>query len=992
MSVKKEKCFSNDNTEIINRQLITDIVGNPLIVHSGVMLSSEKVLKESSFANNVDNKTRKILFENKLWSLSDNTSSNSADCSMCKNLCFQCKGTCVTCKNPCQKCSVKHCNISTDTDDFDKYLDSQAKKIKIQVKVKTIGIDTCDLDSHFDYYRIDRKPIIIQKNVATDCIDLNVRTIVKKPIKNSIGIDTSDLLANTSRHFLSDDMSNEGGDQLSENNSFKEVIFDSCSTSDESDVDLITSCKLSKCRKLAKLHKVSLKEIKTANKVLFKCSICEKVFDKKSLGILHLGKCNKKFLSLELLVSHIQSNHSCLNVDVMKENENITKENISNNSTQKFHGNKIYQCAFCSNENESLVQFDSYKALYLHKKIKHGITRSKIKKNENKGEKKLRIKREFICLICGKQFKSSKALKDHSPVHTGEKNYHCDICNKSYTTSANLKIHKRTHTGARNFVCTVCNKAFHKKDSLKVHFRKHSGERPFQCDLCPMKFDRNYILKNHRYTHFSEKTFICPICGKTFTTHGGLNNHEKGHKKDPLVKKPRKPAVKPTLDAENAVICDVCGKIYSTKSNLRIHKFVHLGVKPFECTICHQTYAKKDSMLTHMRKHTDERPFACETCGMTFYRNHTLKTHLLRHTGERPHKCKICGKSFTQSSSLAYHVKNHDKKVERKRVVGNGTGKPKKKRILQGNNFETEESKIIFVNKKLNEEPSVMNNLRNSPSGNLEEEKTMSKESHFAFTVPEKEILILDKNLSVEFSKNIHGNKDVDHILNMDKDLSYHNNQYNLGKFNYYIAESHVFSVPKDSVKVKMEKNDGEVENLIISKNSSYITKEGTLITLNRNTNLKEEYLELRDQRLDLKGETGVPISGEILNAAFVSDENGQVIPFSSMTLQGINADNNVNSVISVDGEGKKGYSKGPKLTMLESKLSYNVPSSQRFQNDKNQIKSNCHIINLKDEKGSQKIQIELESPSFHYQNAVGEDGTLQGIPGFYTNVQTNEI
>ena len=354
MSVKKEKCFSNDNTEIINRQLITDIVENPLIVHSGVMLSSEKVLKESSFANNVDNKTRKILFENKLWSLSDNTSSNSADCSLCKNLCFQCKGTCVTCKNPCQKCSVKHCNISTDTDDFDKYLDSQAKKIKIQVKVKTIGIDTCDLDSHFDYYRIDRKPIIIQKNVATDCIDLNVRAIVKKPTKNSIGIDTSDLLANTSRHYLSDDsdcdflplqnkndktyykknnilesntnnkydfknstdpqinnsnllLSNEGGDQLSENNSFKEVIFDSCSTSDESDVDLITSCKLSKCRKLAKLHKVSLKEIKTANKVLFKCSICKKVFDKKSLGILHLGshldnnnfnclECNKKFL------------------------------------------------------------------------------------------------------------------------------------------------------------------------------------------------------------------------------------------------------------------------------------------------------------------------------------------------------------------------------------------------------------------------------------------------------------------------------------------------------------------------------------------------------------------------------------------------------------------------------------------------------------------------------------------------------------------------
>lgn len=677
-------------------------------------------------------------------------------------------------------------------------------------------------------------------------------------------------------------------------------------------------------------------------------------------------------------------------------------------SVKKQKVSKIYQCALCSSENESLIQFDSYKALYLHKKMKHGISRTKVDDKEIKLEKKLRIKREFICLICGKQFKSSKALKDHSPVHTGEKNYHCDICNKSYTTSANLKIHKRTHTGARNFVCTVCNKAFHKKDSLKVHFRKHSGERPFQCDLCPMKFDRNYILKNHRYTHFSEKTFICPICGKTFTTHGGLNNHEKGHKKDPFAKKPRKPAVKPTLDAENAVICDVCGKIYSTRSNLRIHKFVHLGVKPFECTICHQTYAKKDSMLTHMRKHTDERPFACETCGMTFYRNHTLKTHLLRHTGERPHKCKMCGKSFTQSSSLAYHVKNHDRKVEKKKVVASDTTKPKKKRINQGNGksgaggakkirkcvktsceFNSEDVKPLYEDKKT-DEVSEITLLKDPLPLNLPD-KNMSKAGHFLLPVPEKEILILDKNLSMELPRNLNAGKEVD-FMGIEKDGTY-SNQYNLSKFNYYIAKSHVFSFPKDTIKPKLEKSDETVENLIISKNS-YITKEGTIVTLNRDSNMKdvkEEFLEMRDQRLDLKTEATVPIAGEILNAAFISDENGDVIPFSSMTLQGLSADNvMISPVISLESEDRKGFLKNSKLASLDSKITYNLPTS-RTVSEKGPIKG-CHVINLKETRVPQKIHIELESSALHIQTPVVEDSTLQGLPGFYNSVHQAEI
>ncbi|KAK6634465.1 hypothetical protein RUM43_011866 [Polyplax serrata] len=994
----------------------------------------------------------------------------AANCSLCQNVCTKCRNICITCKYPCKKCMNVHTpckSSSTDTDDFDKYLESQCKKMKIQPKVKTIGVDTCDLDGHFDYYNQEKKIIRIQKSVATDCADLNIRQLVhKKLLKTTVATDTNDLLAtkfnkeiehdsdfeifmvkdqenktysnkNNTKSVLrnsNNDIKNNSRESLvkleddgSQNsfisekandkenyfgeNSTRDVTFDSTSTSDESDVDLITSCNVSKMRDLAKKHKISLKQIKKENELLFQCSICGETFHKKYLGTLHLGthiendklkclRCNEQFKSLDLIFSHVQTHH--LNSEEKGEGKVSEKKFGSHNQKPKI--TKIYHCLLCPNESTT-TQFDSYKALYLHKKMKHGV--GKTNDGQVKGERKLRIKQEFICLICGKQFKSSKALKDHSPVHTGEKNYHCDICNKSYTTSANLKIHKRTHTGARNFICSVCNKAFHKKDSLKVHFRKHSGERPFQCDLCPMRFDRNYILKNHRYTHFSEKTFICPFCGKTFTTHGGLNNHEKSHKKDPFAKKPRKPAVKPTLETENAVICDVCGKIYSTKSNLRIHKFVHLGIKPFECSVCHQSYAKKDSMLTHMRKHYDDRPFTCETCGMKFYRNHTLKTHLLRHTGERPHKCKICGKSFTQSSSLAYHVKNHDRKMERKQVATTGdTVKAKKKRGCPDNGkpggsgppkkelkaLELEKPAAEFVyeqgklyeDKKHNQYEGV-DPLENPMTINLAE-KEVVKSDHFLLPVPDKEIFILDKNLTVEFTRNVTPSKEIDFTA-VEKDGSY-SGQNNGGKFNYYIAKSHVF-LPKEAVKSKSVKIH---ESQMLPKSCDE-GKEDAMVTLVQDTcpkSVKAEFVDLGDGRLDLKPQTTIPISGEILSAAFISDENGDVIPFSSMTLHGLSADNvMISPVITLEGDEKKGILKSPKLAVVDSKIVYNLPDN-RVPHEKVPAKGGCHVISLKESRMPQ-LKIELESTPVQFQ-APMEEGTLQGIPSFYNSVQQNEL
>lgn len=794
------------------------------------------------------------------------------------------------------------CSISTDTYDFEKYLDSITRKPKLQSKVKTVGTDTCDLDSHFDYYRVERTAVI-KKTVATDCADLNFRRLANRKRTKDCNSSVEDLdyvfswnqdrepktysrcsLLKKSQIWneAEKDDSRESTNALvtSEENKenyesigtgdvekAKEIIFESSSSSDESDVDLITSSKVSKCRKLARSYNLALVQLEVDNERIFKCSACGKTFPKKHMGILHLGdhieddkykclSCDNIFSSLEKLTFHVKEAHRGLvanNSDnILDENERTSENNVKINTdsktfSDKTHGpkpvDKGFQCVLCINVNDSPSRFASYKSLYLHKRLKHGVKEGKLR---SKVERKPRIKREFVCLFCGKEFKSNKALNDHLPVHTGEKNYLCDICKKSYTTSANLQIHKRTHIGLKNFKCTVCDKAFHKKDSLKVHFRKHSGERPFQCDLCPMRFHRNFILKNHRLRHFSEKSYICPVCGKAFTTHGGLKNHEKSHNKDPEMKKPRKPAVKPTLDTENAVICDVCGKVYSTRSNLRIHKFVHLGVKPFQCPVCQQSYAKKDSMLTHMRKHTDERPFACETCGMAFYRNHTLKTHRLRHTGERPHKCHMCGKSFTQSSSLSYHIKHHKKKEEKKKVhyVEDQNKVPRKKKFTGAKSLKAKETaeKCDAV-ERVQEVMSDMVVINDENDLNYPE-KNYSRTTPLMVPVIKKEVLVFHENLAVDPVRKDNRQPEV-------YDVEKGGGQFTLNKFNYYIAKNHVLSLPKDAYKP--------------------VYRKGQLQASQQNV---------------------LPIKEEILNATFISDENGEVIPFSSMTLQSVNAEN----------------------------------------------------------------------------------------------------
>ena len=57
--------------------------------------------------------------------------------------------------------------------------------------------------------------------------------------------------------------------------------------------------------------------------------------------------------------------------------------------------------------------------------------------------------RPHLCSVCGKGFPTVTMLKQHSAVHTGERNYACKPCHKTFTQASGLwKHNQKYHHGS----------------------------------------------------------------------------------------------------------------------------------------------------------------------------------------------------------------------------------------------------------------------------------------------------------------------------------------------------------------------------------------------------------------------------------------------------------------------------------------------------------------------------------------------------------------
>jgi len=198
---------------------------------------------------------------------------------------------------------------------------------------------------------------------------------------------------------------------------------------------------------------------------------------------------------------------------------------------------------------------------------------------------------QFICPVCGRQFRLRQLLTAHSVTHTGARPAACRYpgCGKRFGQTSTRNYHERTHSDVRPYVCSECGQSYKQPTIFKTHVATvhGNGARPHQCSQC----------------------------GKAFKLHGALQTHYKSVHLD-----------------ERPHPCTDCPKRFKYRSQLARHKrALHSHEHPWSCSICDRTFTQPGNLRTHLRIHTGEKPYSCTVCGQNFAHSGTLKGHMATH-------------------------------------------------------------------------------------------------------------------------------------------------------------------------------------------------------------------------------------------------------------------------------------------------------------------------------------------------------------------------
>lgn len=218
-------------------------------------------------------------------------------------------------------------------------------------------------------------------------------------------------------------------------------------------------------------------------------------------------------------------------------------------------------------------------------------------------------KAQFVCNVCGRQFRLRQLLDAHSVTHTGARPAACRYpgCGKRFGQTSTRNYHERTHSDVRPYVCSQCGQSYKQPTIFKTHVATvhGNGARPYQCSRC----------------------------GKAFKLQGALHTHYKSVHMD-----------------ERPHACTECTKRFKYRSQLARHKqALHLREHPWRCSICDKTFTQCGNLRTHLRSHTGEKPFSCAVCDQSFAHSGTLKGHMATHYTVNKHAAAL---SQTDSNKL----------------------------------------------------------------------------------------------------------------------------------------------------------------------------------------------------------------------------------------------------------------------------------------------------------------------------------------------------
>ncbi|XP_055710217.1 gastrula zinc finger protein XlCGF26.1-like [Phlebotomus papatasi] len=316
----------------------------------------------------------------------------------------------------------------------------------------------------------------------------------------------------------------------------------------------------------------------------FKCEICGKEFKSSSSLSNHL-KTHKGSEDHSDITQHV-----CVICGLKHETEDELKDHIYTHKKDKkwicvfcpfktlkryslqhhvkvvHKGIKDFHCSRCERSFTTAASLRNH--MMRHELIKnHECSICGIKTvtgSELNSHMTIHVKTKLLsCELCPLKFSRRGNLKQHiNTVHQGIKNHHCTICSKSFGTTRSLKNHLMLHTGERPFACTKCPKGFIRMEQLTVHMKIHTGQDMFFCEFCPFKTFHQIQIKRHtKAVHEGVKDHHCPHCKRSFAAATALKNHLLTH------------------TGEKPHNCSECGMRFAQRSNLMRHLKTHLKSK-----------------------------------------------------------------------------------------------------------------------------------------------------------------------------------------------------------------------------------------------------------------------------------------------------------------------------------------------------------------------------------------------------------------------------
>ncbi|XP_014297526.2 zinc finger protein 182 isoform X1 [Microplitis demolitor] len=415
----------------------------------------------------------------------------------------------------------------------------------------------------------------------------------------------------------------------------------------------------------------------------FRCKKCKDLFNKEEDLLIHdlyhtrttfpdqerkCGHCSLSFFNRKDLQNHISDKHSGLQM--------LFKCGICDKIYEKWSSldvheathrqDKPYLCDLCGKSFKHSNNLRGHKRTHLDitKKKRHNCevcgnafrSRFHLKEhmNQHNGDK------PYKCEQCEKAFSKRIQLRQHRLSH-GLNKHTCPICGVSFNRRGNMNTHMKRHNKDDGmYTCSVCECRFKSMSELKLHRKEHTDndilesikkkcndKEIFQCKICSRAFPKRAALLNHERTHNGTQPRVeCDICGKKLANKSSLKYHTKS-----------------IHTTERPHMCQFCGEAFVTKEARLIHERIHTGERPYVCKICNMQYRCSSNLSQHMKVHSEVRPYTCQYCNKSFTRKGALTIHERTHSGIKPFTCTICDKIFSQKYELIKHIKIHEIKT-----------------------------------------------------------------------------------------------------------------------------------------------------------------------------------------------------------------------------------------------------------------------------------------------------------------------------------------